>query len=148
MGDLAGHVLDGLVDHAQDQLTLIASPEAGRDGLIGHHPGGHGGNVGLVLGHDGHVHGGSGGHVLAGLVLGRDDLEHIGSGGCKGLVLGGGHNGHIHGGLARHVVDGLIDHTQGQLTLFDSPEAGCDKLIGQPSVGHGPIVVPSDPPCV
>ena len=62
-GDLAGHVLDGLVDHVQDQLTLIRS----------------------------------GGHVLA----------------------------------------GLIDHTQGPLTLFDRPEAGCDKLIGHPSVGLG-----------
>ena len=95
-GGFAGHILDGLVDHAQDQLTLIASPEAGCDGLIGHHPGGHGGHVGLVLGHDGHVHGGSGGHVLA----------------------------------------RLVDHTHGQLTLLDIPEA----------IGHGPIVVPSDLP--
>ena len=59
-----------------------------------------------------------------------------------GLVLG--HDGHVHGGSGGHVLAELVD----QLTLLDSPEAGCDKLIGQPSVGHGPILVPSDPPCV
>ena len=51
-----------------------------------------------------------------------------------GLVLG--HDGHIHGGSGGHVLARLVDHTHGQLTLLDIPEA----------IGHGPIVVPSDPP--